>query len=333
MMRVTNNNRYTVLTRNLEEIQKRKFEEEIRITTGKQIINLSDAPNQLSNVKRLTSVIERKEQFQENINRALSEISVVGDKLNAISDRFILVRQTALEASSTGNNSNLPTIGVYMRGILEDIIKDANTDFNGQYTFAGTKNTPASISVDDPNDEPFPFLIIEGDATEDNPSGLRVEFRGNFKEREINKDEYSTEVINTRADQVFGEGGTEVFGAIIDIYNVFTYRSDGTKRESGDLFTTEELKLVDKYQKKVAQVYEDLINVNSQQGTVMTRLESVHIQYSEELTRLRELRSLDSDTDVSKATVKLMQEETALQYALQVGGRMMPQTLFDFLSI
>ncbi|HPI19970.1 MAG TPA: hypothetical protein PKY56_06320, partial [Candidatus Kapabacteria bacterium] len=72
--------------------------------------------------------------------------------------------------------------------------------------------------------------------------------------------------------------------------------------------------------------------VSARNGSRINRLGAISLQMTEENTRLKEYRSLQADTDVASSAIKLSQDETALNYALQVGSRLIQQTLFDFLS-
>jgi flagellin-like hook-associated protein FlgL len=257
---------------------------------------------------------------------------VVNDNLEAISDSFLRIRNLAIDATSTGNNTNLGMLAGYIKGIMDDIMISANSSFAGHYLFSGTLTTGDSIKAANPGLNDLPFEIIQGTVTQNNPSGLEVVFKGNNKERSINKDVSSTEVINITAGHMFGQNGIEVFQSVIDIYNLMTYKSDGTLRGKADSLNLEEQNKLDSLQKNVADIYEKLLEVSSENGTRLNRLDSISNQMTEESTRLKELLSIETDTDMANSTINMMKEETALQYTLQVGARLIPQSLFDFLA-
>ena len=109
--------------------------------------------------------------------------------------------------------------------MLSDLITAANADNNGKYIFSGTITSADSIATNASensiaNTNNMPFELVQGEATADNPSGLSVVFKGNNKDREINKDSKTSEVINVKADDLFGEDSTEMFKPIIDMYNL-----------------------------------------------------------------------------------------------------------------
>lgn len=331
-MRITQSSVYIPYQRNLEEINTRLFKEQMRLNTGEYLTEMSDSAERFVNVKELNDRISRNETHVNVLEDVFGELTIVNDQLQHIADKFSQIRELAIDGTQTSNMGNLFTIGVYVKGLLEDIVREANYEFNGKYVFAGTKTTAESLNKTAEAQNDLPFEIVEGDATEDNPSGLRVVFKGNFKERIINKDSYSTEVINTSADNLFGNGGVEVFEAIIDLYNLFTYSSDGSQRDTTDLFSKVELGKLNQYQKRIGEIYQSVTNVTSQNGSLMNRLEAFRNQIEMENTNLSEIRSQDADTDVTKSMMELVKQQNSLQYALQIGSRLIPQSLFDFLT-
>ena len=63
----------------------------------------------------------------------------------------------------------------------------------------------------------------------------------------------------------------------------------------------------------------------------LNRIVNLRDQLTDENIRLKDYRSIREDADVAEAALNLRREETALQYALQVGARINQTSLFDFL--
>ncbi len=331
-MRVSNNLLYRTYERNLEDIQSRKLKQEVKLTTAKEINTLADNPVGLVKVKQLTTKIDRNEAYKSNIDNAIGEMAVVGEELDAIYEKMENIRQLAIESTLTGNSSNLPTLGVYVKGLLEDIIKDSNVDFNGRFVFAGTITNGDAIIPTPPATNTQPFELVQEAATAANPSGLRVVFKGNNKDRYINKDDTSTELVNVKASEVFGGAGDEVFSPIIGLYNLLTYNPDGTMRTSADGFTRDDMGRVNEIQKQISRQEEQVNNIAAINGSRINRLTALKDQIDFENIRLREFRSIDEDTDYAKATLNLAREDNALQYSLQIGGNLARLSLLDFLG-
>ena len=329
-MRITNKLVYIPYQQNLESIQNRRFKEQIRLSTGESIVNMADAPEKLNNVKRMTALINRNEQYFRNIDKAMGELRTIDDQLQSMTDQVTEIRQVVIDATHVGHKGATETLAQYVKGILEDMITKSNSEYNGQYIFSGTKTTPNSLDKTPEAQNDLPFELVEGTPSADNPSGLQIVFKGNNKSREILKDDKSTEVINTKAEDVFGAGSTELFERMIDLYNIMAYDENGNKR-GGTPLTREEVGKMSDLQKDIVMVFERLNKAAAQNGAKLNRLESIQLQLQEENTRLEEIRSIDRDTDVTKAVINLQKEDTALNYSLSIGARLLPQSLFDFL--
>jgi len=330
-MRVTQNSSFIPFQSSIEDIQLRLTKEQARMSSGKQIISISDAPKDIVDVKKLSENISRNEQYQNNIGSALQELMSVSDILDSTIQKFTDIRNIALDATQTGNIGNLPVLATSIQVILQDIIKDANSDFNGKLLFSGTKTTLDSITPTPPQTNSSPFELIKDTPTATNPSGFIVVFKGNVKDIEIQKDSKSTEVINTKANEIFGTGGTSAMQNVIDLYNLLMYKSDGSKRTDKDLLNKEDLGKLDAYQKNITDNLQKMESANSINGSRINRLQAVTDQITSENIRLNEVKSKLEDTDVAQTAINLARENTALQYTLQVGSKLVQQSLFDFL--
>jgi flagellar hook-associated protein 3 FlgL len=331
LTRITNNTSFIAYQRNLEEIQSRQYKEQIRISTGKQILSLDENPSDFVNVKQLSTKISEKENYQNVIANSLNEMKTASGSIEYIADSLLKIRDTSLEGRQITNQGNTQALATSMKGILEDIINQANKDYNGKLLFSGTKTTASSINSNILTSDNMPFEMIQSNPSADNPSGIRVIFKGNENDRIINKDARSTEVINAKSSQIFGENLT-VLSDVINIYNLFTYNPDGTKRGANDALTKGDIDKLDIYQKNITNTYDNINKFNSDLGTKIDRLDSIQAQMDQEITMLKDFKSLKNDTDITKSTIELKKNETALQYSMQVGSRIMQNSLFDFLK-
>ena len=323
-MRVTQNSNFIPFQSSLEDIQIRISKEQARLSSGKQILSISDAPKEIVDVKRLTESITRNEQYLNNINGALQEFYSTSEILDSTTQKFENIRSLALDATQAGNFGNLSIIGTSIKGLLDDLMKDANSDFNGKLLFAGTNTTQDPVNN--------MFRISNEPPSLTNPSGLKIVFSGNTKDREIIKDTNNKEAINTKADEVFGSGGTAVFQSVVDLYNVIMFKSDGTKRGQSDIFSTDDISKINACQKVITDNMLSIAEANGRIGSKINRFEAVTEQLKNENSRLSELRSKDEDTDVAQSSISLARENNALQYTLQVGSKLVQQTLFDFIK-
>ncbi|MBI3259845.1 MAG: hypothetical protein HYZ54_10280 [Ignavibacteriae bacterium] len=330
-MRITTNSQTTTFQSNLFQIQERMDKENQRIATGKDIIRIADAPERVADVQQLSTLINRNAIYKESMISAGEELLNVGANLQTFSDKLTTVREIGLVAAESSNHDKLPVLAQQIFQQLTDMVKIANSDFNGKYSFSGTKTTPESIVPVPPQVTNEPFELIQIAPTAANPSGYQVVFKGNLQDRIINTSPNTTEVINAKADAAFGTGGTEIFDTLIKSYNLLNYRLDGTQRDSSELFSTGEQRTLQSY---VSDMTREMSNIDLEIGRIgykQSRMETISEQITEDNTRLGEFRSRKEDTNIPESLINLKKEENALQYSLQVGSRLMNQSLMDFL--
>ncbi|MBS1536275.1 MAG: hypothetical protein JST20_00840 [Bacteroidetes bacterium] len=330
-MRITTNSQTTTYQSNLFQIQERLDKQNQRIASGKDIVRLADAPGKISDIKQLSTLIDRNALYQESMREVSGELISTEASLQSFADKLSAVRDVGLVASETSNHDKLPVLAQEMYQRLTDMVKEANHDYNGKYSFAGTKTTPESIVPVPPQVTNEPFELIQNPPTASNPSGLQVVFKGNLQDRVINRSQTGTEVINTKADVAFGAGGTEIFDTIIKAHNLLNYRSDGTQRDSSELFSTGEQRQLQSYVKDLTNQMSNLDQEIGRVGYRRSRMDALSDQIDEDNTRLGELRSQQEDTNIPEAIIQLKKEENALQYSLQIGARLFNQSLLDFL--
>lgn len=330
-MRVTQFSKFTPLQSAIEEIQSRKYLNEVRLATGKQIVDISESPNALAEEKRLDNLLDLYGQYKKNIDYSIGYVQYVTETIDSVSANFQKLREIAIDATKTGVSRDLSTLGNAVRGLLNDIIKDLNSDFNGQFIFSGTLTSPDSVQQPPGSTNKLPFEILQENPSSGNPSGLRVVFKGNNNRVVINTSKVSSEMLNTTASDLFGDSTASSLNSIVELYNLLTYDSDGNLRDSNDLFNQDDLLKLNELHKKFGEIYERVVAMNSKNGSLLNRLEVQGDQTNALITNFKGLKSKVADTDYSATSLELMKDQTALQFALQVGARLTQTTLFDFL--
>ena len=331
-MRITSNSYTNPYINTLNNIQESKYKNEIRINTGQKNLSLTDSPKDVVNTKIVSESIARNKKYLNNIQEAYSEMQATNNNLESLQAKIQNIRQTAIDSTQTGNMGNLETLAVDVRGMLDDIIRDANADSNGKFLFSGTKTNSTSLTSEDGTKHQYPFELVKETATATNPSGLVVKYYGNFKDREINKDASTTEVINATADKMFGDNGTKDLQALVDLYNVMAYREDGTARVKTDYYNKTDIANLDKAQQKLADTSDKISKVNAIIGSKTNRILAISDQMTEENLRLKGVLSNVADTNYAETMIQLTKDTNALNYSLKLGSQINSNSLLDFLS-
>jgi flagellar hook-associated protein 3 FlgL len=319
-MRVTFNSGTSSYMTNLNNLQEKLTTVQTKISTGDNILTLADDPKNLVASKQLTNLISRNKQYISNMSSALEEMQDSSDTMTAMTDKITQILNSVATASQTENASEMTTIAGTIEGYFEDLVNDANTSYNGTFIYAGTdtKTKPIELNKNDTSDS-------------SNYSKLSINFNGNNNDRLINKDTSSTESINAKAENMFGQNN-EMFSSIINIINTIKYNSSGKERGVGDSLTSDEISKLDSYQKTLQDYSDNISGESSRLGAKINRLTAISSQTTEENTKLSSALSTSKDADYAQTSLELAKTQTALSYSLKVGSSLLSQTLFDFLS-
>lgn len=331
-MRVSTNSVYRDYQRNLNNSQFKVNSDNIRISSGKKNLSIADNVSDVVDADSFKIAMKRNDSYLSNIANNTDKLQQTDTTLRAISDKMQQVREYVVDVSKTSTGYNHFAIAQSIKGALEDIVSLANKDNNGDFLFSGTMTSPRDIKNANPTMNEMPFEIIQGAASPTNPSGLSIAFKGNNNEINVNITDKSSEIINTKAEDLFGAGGTEVLQKIIDIYNVVAYDQSGNQRPARTLLNTNELSQLNGLQKDVADKYDEMNIIAAVNGSKINRLDSTRDFLLDENLRLDEYRSIKEDTDIAESAMNLKREENILQFALQVGSRINQLNLFQFLS-
>lgn len=330
-MRITQSINFRNIQSAIEEIQSRKYLNEVKLATGKQIVELSESPNELFLTKKFEEFISTQQQYKKNLDFANNFVQQTIDSIANISSNIQRIREIAIDATKTGVAGEVSTLGKSVLGLIKDIIKELNSDFAGKYIFAGTKITPDSLDQPLGSTNSLPFELIQENPTSSNPSGLKIIFKGNVNKISVNFGKGSSEIINSTVDEFFEDSIGSSLNNLIDLYNLLTYNENGVPRSQNDLFNSNDIAKLDTIQKKIGEMIDRVNRVASKNGAILNRIDTQREQLSNLITMYDGLKSRLVDTDYARVSIDLTKNQTALQYALQVGSRILQSTLFDFI--
>ncbi|GAB1431255.1 flagellar hook-associated protein FlgL [Ignavibacteria bacterium] len=330
-MRITMNSQATIYQRNIFDLQERTDAESVRISTGKNYQRLSESPKSVVDIQRLSSLIDRNSLYRGGLAEAGEELTHTESVLENFSYNLSEVRRLALESQTVANSDKLPVLGQQVYQLLQDMISTGNANYGGKYLFGGTKTTDGSITPTPPAVSTRPFELTQSAPNPSNPSGLSVVFQGNNDDRIINRTPAEAERINVRSADVFGGSGTEVFDTVVELYNVLSFRADGSLRTSSDPFTHDESAKTQNLVRKLSNNMSTITVETGKVGYRSARFDAIAQQIDEDNIRLKEFRSQQEDTNIPEAALKLKREQNALDYSLKIGSQLFTQSLFDFL--
>ncbi len=110
-----------------------------QIATGSRVVSPADDPQAASRAIGVNQALALNAQYQDARVTVRNSLSQQESVLNSISDALVRTNTLLVQASSdTLSNTDRSSIAMELRGILENVLGQANaTDGNGRYLFGG----------------------------------------------------------------------------------------------------------------------------------------------------------------------------------------------------
>ncbi len=291
--------------RRLQTLQK-------QISSGKRILKPSDDPIDTSRAMRFTGDLEKISYFQTNIRDGVSRLRSAERILDGILEIVMEVEAVANEGLLVTSSLEASTLSSTLDIYLQQMMQNANAKFLGKFIFGGTE----TLSGTAPLSAPFnPVYDADGNIT-----GVIQNVRGisELIDYEIAEGQYTS--VNISGDAPFqpnGEGASgDIFQAVIDLRDAFNNHDTAAATQA------------------LAEVRDAFDNVAFQASIVGTRISSLDtagIQHASTSIDLKESLSATVDVDLARAIIEESYQSFLYQSSLQVGSRIIPQSLLDFI--
>lgn len=308
MQRITNSIQVSDLIRSLNERMRTLNDLQNQVASGKRVYYASDDPAAAGLILQLRNSLRQNEQFQENIDNAISWLTATESSLQQLNELLIQAREDAVEGSNEAiSPEGMAALADEIDGYLENIFSMANSDYSGKSLFGGTNTTePAFTAVRDP---------VTGQITgvAPNPDGTTGSMMRQVGTRE-------TIQINIPGTDLFQPGGPagaeDIFQVLIDLRNAL---------QSGDPeLVGEALPLID-------QAMENVSDFNALVGSRVTRLTNLQDALLVDETNLTSQLSEQEDADLVEVMTQMTLEQNAYQVALNVGSMIIQPSLVNFI--
>jgi flagellar hook-associated protein 3 FlgL len=280
----------------LNKTRERLVKLQTDLATGKRVLKPSDDPLAADMILKLNSAIFRNEQYSKNIVDAESTLEMTASSLDSFAGVLLDVKETITRGANGTQEEALPTYADKLDQILSEAVNIANTKYNGKYIFGGTQTL----------DQPF-TLASDRSAVTANPNGISGAISYPVGEG-------LNQVVNIDGESAFQ--GTQMFSEIIRMRDALRA---GNIPSAGDI-------------ESVSAMIDHIVGKGSIAGSILQNLNVLNQHIEEQHTQLQSLLSVQQDTDVAEAAMKLKHEEIMLDAALTTGARILPKSLVDFMS-
>ncbi|KAA3659030.1 MAG: flagellar hook-associated protein 3 [Calditrichaeota bacterium] len=301
-MRVTNNQYYIQMLRNIQRPAQDMLDIQNQLSSGKKINSYSDDPGGSAILEKYKSTKAETEQFLRNIANGIVWMNQSEAALSSVEDNLIRAKSLAVQGANASNSRHeRQDIGNEVNQILEDVLSMANTSFNGKYIFAGI-HTDARPYIETRNNEGH----IDGFGVSNDSSGVI--------NRGIN--EGVNVQINVPGQNVFNltDGPLASLMELRDA--LFNNDVDGIQNSIDALDTA----------------LEGSLTARTELGARMARMETTQFFQESQGINYTSLISEIEDADYAELSVRLATSEAGYRAAISTSARIVQTSLVDLLT-
>lgn len=272
------------------------------LSSGRTILEPSDNPYGASRSLDLQSQLDGLSSYTTSIQDGISWTQTATGTMANIGEALQRVRELILRASNgTNGPGDLKNIATEVGQLTEAIKQDANTQYAGQYIFAGTLTSTS------------PY-----------PQGESDEYQGNTGTISRSIGAGATVPISSDLSAVMGNGKGAADGKMLDVLRTIAqHLSEATPESTAALDSTD--------LKGLNANIEALIVMQSTSGSATHQLQMAATRIESLQSSITGALSNTLDTDVAKATIAYSTQQAAYQAALHAGATIVQESLLNFL--
>ena len=279
-----------------------------RLSSGKEIVNPSDAPEKATAIQRLKSVLDKHESFSENVEGVNNRLIAEETALKGVNDILTRIKELAIQAANgTLGPDDKELVSIEIEGLTQDLLSLANTqDVNDNYVFAGSR--------------------VETKPFQDGPDG-KIEYFGDETRNEVQ--------VSEQRYIRFNRTGTDVFARVVrqsssgeligkGFFEALRDLAEGIKNANTDA--------MNQGINDLDQASYNLAVATAQVGSEMGSVETQRVINEESVLQLRTALSNVEDLDYSKAVTEMQKNMLALQATQSSFSKISNLTLFNYLN-
>ena len=296
MTRITQQSSISAMRADLSGVSSRLFDIQRQVASGKTLERASDAPSAALESLRYRRSLRTFDQYERNLSDAANWLGAADTAFSAIDDRLNRVQDLTIQADNGSLGTAARTaISTELRALADEMIGLMNSDHLGRPLFGGTAGGSEAY------DASGNYL---GDA--------------GVVERTVSSG--STFRVNATGPEVFGvsDPGDPINGNIVEMVRQIADDVDA------GLVVNDALENISTAQTRIHTTQATL-------GARLMSIEKLESRNMETTTGFRSSLSKTEDVDLTEAILELKSQEAAYTAALNVSGRLLSQSLLDFI--
>ena len=268
------------------------------VATGKSVTVPSDNPAAAADMVQNTIETKDVDQYTQNVSSMLSMVQTADSSIGSVVTSLTQAISLGTEgANGTNNASNLQSIAEQVQGILQGVVAQANTSYQGTYLFGGTETSATPYS-----------------ASSSSSSGYT--YNGNNDTNSVAVGDDMNVQVNLPGSQIFSNSSADVLGSLNSLVAALQ-SGDTTQIASATSAVSAALKYVDQQRVFYA-------NAENQLNSQETYLQQETVNLASQQNSL-------VDVDEAQAATDLSQAETANSAAEAAAAKVLPETLLNYL--
>jgi flagellar hook-associated protein 3 FlgL len=274
------------------------------LSTGKKINQPSDNPYGTSLALQLNNQLGNLNSYSNNVTDGTGWAQAGNAALSDITNAVQRVRELVVQAANgTQSQADMSADAAEVGQLIDQIKQDANTQYNGQYIFAGAATGTA------------PYQAGANDAYAGDTGQVTRQIGPN-----------TSLSVNANLSSVLGTGQTVSGQPAGDNKLLNTLRNISDAMQSGNPGAlNSSLSQLDTNLGSLTGVTADLGATTDRLQMAASRIQSLQNSDSQSLSDVQ-------DADMAKTEVDFSTQQAALTAALQAGAHIVQQSLMDFLS-
>lgn len=288
--------------------QDRLSKTQLQLSSSKEVLKPSDAPDKTATITRLNTVIDRQQSYLDTINTVKDKLSQQETAINSASEVLIRLKELAVQgANDTNSPKDRQYIAIEVKELRNQLLSLANTqDVNGSYIFSGTRTGKAAFGTDASGK-----TVYQGD--------MSVSAAGTGDQRTTDTNRPGTnpfgKLVRTAADG--SQQGVGFFQTIDD----FAAALDANDTKSLQRAVTE-----------MGSLQESMSASQAAIGAAGNTLDAQASLAEETLLRLKDTLSKVQDVDYTEAITKMQKDMLSLEAAQSSFAKISQLNLFDYIK-
>ena len=169
------------------------------VATGKSVNVPSDNPAASAAMVQNTIETANVDQYTQNVSGTLSMLQTADSSIGSVVNSLTQALSLGTEgANGTTNSTDLQAIATQVQGILESVVSQANTTYQGAYLFGGTETSSAPYTADSSS-----------------PSGYT--YNGNSDTNSVAVGDDVNVQVNLPGSQIFSNASSDVLGSLSNL--------------------------------------------------------------------------------------------------------------------